>query len=122
MLEEASDTTTVATGGRMTLTAAHALCPSLSAMMRADPALTAVTNPVDDTVATLGLSDDHVMARPVRALPLASLRVAVAVVVPPTTTDDCARPTAMVATGGGPVTPPPPQPNAARHSAIAVRT
>jgi hypothetical protein len=91
--------------------------------MRVVPAPAAVTTPVADTVATTELSDDQLMARPVRMLPPASVGVAVAVVVVPATIDDCARATEMLAIGGGPVgPPPPPQPNVARHNAIAVRT
>jgi hypothetical protein len=122
MLEAASDTVTVATGGTVIVTVADPLCPSLLAMMPAVPVLTAVTTPAADTVATAVLSDDQVMARPVSTVPPASLGIAVAVVVWPTATDVCARETERLATGGGPATPPPPpQPNAAIHKTIAVR-
>jgi hypothetical protein len=80
-LEAASTTVTLATGGTVTVTVANPLCPSLPATMLAVPAATAVTRPVGDTVATAVLSDDQVMARPVRTVPPASLGVAVAVVV-----------------------------------------
>jgi hypothetical protein len=56
--------------------------------MLAVPAATAVTSPVAETVATLGESDDQVMVRPVRTLPLASLTSAIACVVPPVVNDD----------------------------------
>jgi hypothetical protein len=121
-VEAASDTVTLTTGGRLTVTIADPLCPSLLAMMLAVPAATAVTTPAGDTVAMPVLSDDHAIARPVRTVPLASLGVAVAVVVWPMTTGVCPSVTERVATGGGPATPPPPpQPNAARHNTIAVR-
>jgi hypothetical protein len=48
-------------------------------MMLAVPVLTAVTRPVvDETVATLVLSELHVTTRPVSVLPVASSVVAVA--------------------------------------------
>jgi hypothetical protein len=111
---------TDATAATATVRVAVPLRPSVAALMMADPALTAVTNPVADTVAMSGLFDDQVIARPVRTLPLASFAVAVAVVVEPILIEDCARSTVTLATGAGPVEPPPPQANAARHKAIAV--
>jgi hypothetical protein len=72
---------TVATGagaGAATVTVAAPLCPSMVAITDADPAFTAVTVPVAETVATSGLALDHVTVRPVRMLPAASRRVAVA--------------------------------------------
>jgi|PersoiStandDraft_1058852.scaffolds.fasta_scaffold185030_1 hypothetical protein len=124
MVEEASDTVTVATGGTATVSIAVPVRPSLAAVMLVVPALTAVTDPVVDTVATAELFDDQLMARPVRTLPLASLAVPVAVVVSPIRIEERARSTERVAIGAGPVTPPPPppQPNAAIDKAIAVRT
>ena len=123
MLEETSDTVTVETGETVTVTVADPRVPSLAAVMRAVPVLAAVTVPVADTVATPELSDDQVIARPVRTWPLASLGVAVAVVVPPIATEGCARATERVAIGGGPVTPPPQlQPMVVKHNTIAVRT
>jgi hypothetical protein len=81
---EAGDTVTDATGaggGAVTVSAAEPLCPSLEATMFADPAPTAVATPLELTVATPVFELDHVMLRPVRVLPLASRRVAVALVV-----------------------------------------
>jgi len=78
IVEDPTDTVTEATDVEMTVTVADPLCPSLAAVMPAVPALTAVTTPVADTVATAGLLDDQLMTRPVRTLPLASLLVAVA--------------------------------------------
>jgi len=49
--------------------------------MLAVPALSAVTTPVADTVATAELSDIHSMVRPVNAAPLAARVAAVACVV-----------------------------------------
>src|SRR5450759_5960434 len=121
MVEDASDTVTVATGGTATVSIAVPVRPSLAAVMLVVPALTAVTDPVVDTVATAELIDDQLMARPVRTLPLASLAVPVAVVVSPIRIEERARSTERVAIGAGPVTPPP-QPNAAIDKAIAVRT
>jgi hypothetical protein len=52
-------------------------------MMFADPAPTAVTTPVGDTVATLGRSEIHSPGVTVDVEPLALVAVAVAVVVLP---------------------------------------
>src|SRR6202165_5314006 len=122
MVDDARDTVTVATGGTVTVTIADPLCPSLAAMMLAVPGATPATTPVADTVATPVLSDDQVIGRPVRTLPPASLRVAVAFVVAPITIEGCAMLTETPATAGGPAPrPPPPQPNAATHNTTAVR-
>ena len=53
------------------------LFPSLVAVMTAVPAATAVTKPVDETLARVGSLDDHVTNRPVSVLSLMSLSVAV---------------------------------------------
>jgi hypothetical protein len=60
--------------------------PSLVAVIVAEPAATPVTTPLDDTVATPVLELDHVTARPVSTLLLASRVVAVSCVVCPTLT------------------------------------
>src|SRR4030088_1588031 len=60
-VEEASDTVTVVTGGRVIITWTDPLCPSLSAMMVAVPIATPVITPVADTVATPELSDDQLI-------------------------------------------------------------
>src|SRR5204863_191446 len=52
------------------------LCPSLVAVIVAEPAAPAVTSPLPSTLATDVLLLDHVTARPVSALPLASFGVA----------------------------------------------
>jgi hypothetical protein len=60
---------------------ADPLCPSLVAVIPADPNATPVTTPFWSTVATEVLSDDHVTDLPRRMFPLASLGVADACVV-----------------------------------------
>src|SRR5256885_4735425 len=56
--------------------AAVPLCPSLMAVTLAEPATTPLTSPLELTVATAVLLLDHVIVRPVSALPLASFGVA----------------------------------------------
>src|SRR5207302_654683 len=75
------------------------LCPSLVAVIIAEPAAFAVTNPLPLTVATAVLPLAHVTTRPDRALPLASLGVAVSCAVCPTCTPADAGVTATEATG-----------------------
>jgi hypothetical protein len=70
-------TITAATAG-ITVSIALPVWPPLVARICAEPAATAVTTPVIETVATEVLSELQVMVRPVSALPLASRRVAVA--------------------------------------------
>ena len=121
-LAEPTETVTVATGGAVTVIVANPLVPSLVAVMLAVPMPAAVTAPVEDTVATLTLSDDQVMVSPVRTWPPASRGVAVAVVAPPIETVGWASATESVAIAGGPVTPPPElQPAVVRQIKIAVR-
>src|SRR5207247_1159253 len=67
-----------------TVIAALPLCPSLVAVIVADPAATPVTSPVPLTVATAVLPLAHVTTRPVSVAPLASLGVAVSCPVCPT--------------------------------------
>ena len=68
---------TEATGTLVTVRADVPLCPSLVAVIVAEPAATPVTRPLADTVATAALLVSHVTARPVRAVPFASVGVAV---------------------------------------------
>jgi len=68
---------TEATGTLVTVRADVPLCPSLVAVIVAEPAATPVTWPLADTVATAGLLVAHVTARPVRAVPVESSGVAV---------------------------------------------
>jgi hypothetical protein len=69
-------TVTVMTG-TVTVIADVPLLPSLVAVIVVLPPLTAVTNPLASTVATEGVLELHVTARPVRTLLLASVSVAV---------------------------------------------
>src|SRR5256886_17487789 len=101
--------------GGVTVMAAVPLCPSLVAVIVAVPATWPVTSPVALTVATLVLLDAHVTERPVSALPVASLGVAVNCSVAPTGTVAEPGVTLTDATGGrtpgtgaAPVLPPPP--------------
>src|SRR6266568_4036511 len=70
-------TLTDATGAGFTVIAALPPFPSLVAVIFAAPGATAVTRPAFETVATAGLSLDHVTIRPLNRLPLASYRLAV---------------------------------------------
>src|SRR6266567_243891 len=66
-----------ATGAGFTVMAALPPFPSLVAVIFAAPGATAVTRPAFETVATAGLSLDHVTIRPLNRLPFASYRLAV---------------------------------------------
>jgi len=92
-------TTTDATGTVDTVTTAVALCPSLVAVIVADPSATPVTTPLADTVATALLLVVQVTTRPLSVLPLASLRVAVSGTVPPMYRFGAAGLTVTAATG-----------------------
>src|SRR5438105_8842945 len=70
-------------GGDETVTDEVPDFPSTSAVIVAAPALTAVTSPAVDTVATYALDVDQLGVRSGRAFPFASLATAVSVVVPP---------------------------------------
>src|SRR3954466_2154080 len=70
-------------------------------MMFAAPAVTVVTRPVAETVATDALSEDQVIERPLSMLPLASRVTAEACVVCPATNELAASDTATDATGIG---------------------
>src|SRR5207244_817286 len=85
-LTAAGLTVTEATGTLVTVTAAVPLCPSLVAVIVAEPAATPVPRPLADTVATAALLVAQVTARPLRAVPFASFGVAVNWVVAPTVT------------------------------------
>ena len=78
-LAVAGETLTDATGTvtAVTLTEAVPLFPSLVAVMVAEPAAIPLTTPLDETVAMPVLELDHVTARPVSTLLLASRVVAV---------------------------------------------
>jgi len=66
------------TAGAVTVTLAEPDLPSLVALIVEDPAATAVTTPLEATVAAAVLELDHVMARPVSTLPAESFVTAVA--------------------------------------------
>jgi len=70
-------TVTEATGTLVTVRADVPLCPSLVAVIVAEPAAPPVARPLADTVATAGLLVAQVTARPVRAVPVESSGVAV---------------------------------------------
>src|SRR2546425_7353374 len=72
--------------GGVTVTVDVPLCPSLVAVILAEPAVTPLTSPLPFTVAADVLSLAHVTTRPVSGLPLASFGVAVSCTVCPTCT------------------------------------
>src|SRR5205809_476727 len=80
-------TVTDATGTGVTVIAAAPLCPSLVAVIVAEPAAPPVTSPLALTVATAVLLLAHVTVRPANRLPFASFGVAVSCTVWPTCTD-----------------------------------
>jgi len=98
-LADAGLTATVATGTIRTEIADEPLCPSLVAVIVAEPAVTPFTEPLVVTVATDALEVAHVIVRPVSVLPLASLGVAVSCTVWPTARFADAGVTVTVATG-----------------------
>jgi hypothetical protein len=69
MLAVGGDTATLPTGGTRTFTVAEPNFPSLVAVIVAVPGVPPVTTPVDDTVATEVLLDDHVTTRSVTTVP-----------------------------------------------------
>src|SRR4029077_3874498 len=79
-------TVTEATGAGVTVTLDVPLCPSLVAVMVAEPAATPVTSPLPFTVAADVLLLAQVTTRPVSGLPFASFGVAVSCTVCPTNT------------------------------------
>src|SRR2546429_4578502 len=86
MLAVAGLTVTVAPAPFVTVMADVPLCPSLVAVIVAEPAATPVTNPLAETVPAAALLVAQVTTRPLRAVPLASFGVAVNWVVAPTVT------------------------------------
>src|SRR3989440_11129514 len=85
--------------GAATVIADVPLCPSLVAVIVADPAATPVTSPLPLTVAAAVLLLCQVTVRPASVLPFASLGVAVSCTVPPTGTVADAGATVTHATG-----------------------
>src|SRR2546430_5826068 len=86
----------------VTVTAAVPVCPSLVAVIVADPAATPVTSPLPSTVATPVLLLDQVTTRPDNGVPFPSLGVAVSCTIWPTCTLGAAGGTATAATGTAP--------------------
>lgn len=70
-------TLTLATPACETVTVDAPIWPSLVAVIDDVPGATAVTTPASDTVATAAFADAHVMVRPLKAKPVASLSVGV---------------------------------------------
>src|ERR1043166_74548 len=91
----------------VTVIAAVPLIPPLVAEMVAEPALTAVTNPLADTVAAAVLLLLQVKLCPVRVLPDASFATAASCAVAPTARLAVAGVTVTEATVPGGVTTPP---------------
>lgn len=100
-LTEVGLTVTDATGTGATVMVAEAVFPSLVAAMVTVPGATAVTRPVDATVATDVLEDAHVTWRPVSVAPALSRAVAVSCLVCETSTVADDGDTTTVATGTG---------------------
>src|SRR5436309_14352927 len=96
--------------------AADPVLPSLVAVTVAGPALTPVTRPVVDTVATVGVPEVHGTTRPVSTFPAASFVVAASCTVLLTATLADAGVTVTDATGAvtvisaAPAVPPRPAP------------
>src|SRR5207253_8771366 len=82
-----------------TVMAAVPLCPSLVAVIVAEPATFPVTSPLELTVAIAVLELAHVTTRPDNGLPLASFGVAVSCTVVPSFTEGAAGATVTEATG-----------------------
>src|SRR5437773_3855237 len=87
--------------GVVTVTLAVPLFPSLVAVIVAVPAATPVTSPPVETVAALALFVAQLMLRPLSAVPLASLGVAVSCTVAPTSSAGAGGATVTDATGTG---------------------
>jgi hypothetical protein len=115
----AGDTTTLATGGGVTVICAEPETPSAVADIVADPALTPVTSPDVETVATLGVALFHVMFR-LSDVPPRSAAVACSWSVAPMITVPDDGLTLTVATAGGP-DPPSPPPHASTPTRRAIR-
>ena len=79
-------TVTDATGTLVTVMAALSLCPSLVALMVAEPATFPLTSPLPFTDATVVFELAHVTVRPLSGFPFESFGVAVSWIVAPTGT------------------------------------
>src|SRR6266568_3300026 len=98
-LADAGATATDATGALLTVMLALPLWPSLVAVMVAEPVATAVTSPLELTVATAPFELVHATLRPVSGVPFASFGIAVSCTVPPVGRLVAAGVTATDATG-----------------------
>src|SRR5438034_676583 len=98
-LAAAGVTATDATGALLTVMLELPLWPSLVAVIVAAPVATAVTRPLEPTVATAPVELVHTTPRPVSGLPFASFGVAVSWTVPPGCRPTAAGVTATDATG-----------------------
>jgi hypothetical protein len=92
-------TPTAATGTSETVIADVPVCPSLVAEIVGLPGRSAVTSPVELTIATSGLLVDQETGRPVSGAPFSAVGVAVSCWVPPTNSDADPGLTATEATG-----------------------
>ena len=92
-------TVTEATGMFVTVMVAVPFCPSLVAVIVADPTAIPVTLPLTSTAANEALLLDHVTTRPVSGLPFASFGVAVSWTACPVRTVADGGVTVTVATG-----------------------
>jgi hypothetical protein len=107
---------TVGGGGASTVTPADAVTPPAAAVTAADPCLTSVTIPDDDTLAVAELDEDQVTVTPLIGLPEASWATAVSCLLVPGIPVTVVGDRTTEATGGGggaltvtptvPVTPP----------------
>src|SRR5205809_2057660 len=96
-----TDATGAGGGGGVTVIAAVPPCPSLVAVIVAEPAAAPLTRPLLSTVATAVLLLDQVTVRPDSRFPFASLRIAVSCTVWPACTVADGGVTSTDATGVG---------------------
>src|SRR5437763_14694654 len=101
-----------------TMIVAVPLFPSLVAVIVAEPAVTPVTSPVPDTVATAKGPPAHVTSRPESRLPAASFAAAANCTVAPAASVAAAGVTATDATGVAGLVAFPPPPQAARSRLV----
>ena len=94
------DTARIA-GTPPTVIAAVPLFPSPLAVIVAEPTPIPVTNPLGETVATLGALEAQLTVRPLSSLPAASFKLVANWVVAPTSTVAVVGVTLTVATGAG---------------------
>jgi hypothetical protein len=100
-LADGGETATLPTGINVTVTEAVPVLPSLVAVMVAVPPPTAVTVPLDDTVATAALLVVQTTVRPVRTTPFWSFSTTLSGAVCPTVSETVGGVTVTVATGLG---------------------